>query len=389
MPDDLRRETPSLPGYGIQGHNHSVSGLSSGAFMAVQLHLAHSACFTGAGIIAGGPYRCADSFRGAAPIAEDACMLSALYIAMSPLSPAVAPKPARLAALARTAAAAGKIDPIALAKHRLYIFTGTMDKVLSPIVVESTYAFYRALGVLDENIQFIKDVPAGHSILTANPEDSRLGANQPPYLNYSGDHEQPAYMQSHRLLRQIHPDLTNEPAKQLTGELIRFDQSEFVDGAFGRASMHPFGYVYVPGAVLRGEPAAAVHIALHGCKQGFGYVNYVYGRADTANQPPYGNRYVTTTGYNSFAESNKIVVLYPQAIGDDATALNPDGCWDWWGYTDPGAAEPDYHSKQAVQIKAIYRMLERLCSGDPPARRAAKNAAAAPPAAAPAEVTSP
>ena len=67
MAADIRNDVPSLPAYGVEGCNHSVSGLSSGAFLTVQLHLAHSSRFAGAGIIAGGPYRCAESFRGAAP----------------------------------------------------------------------------------------------------------------------------------------------------------------------------------------------------------------------------------------------------------------------------------------------------------------------------------
>src|SRR5438128_1569348 len=37
----------------------SVSGISSGAFMANQLHVAHSAGIVGAGMIAGGLYGCA------------------------------------------------------------------------------------------------------------------------------------------------------------------------------------------------------------------------------------------------------------------------------------------------------------------------------------------
>ena len=37
----------------------SVAGISSGAFMANQLHIAHSADIVGAGIVAGGLYGCA------------------------------------------------------------------------------------------------------------------------------------------------------------------------------------------------------------------------------------------------------------------------------------------------------------------------------------------
>ena len=54
-------EVVQLGAYQVKKGQSSVSGLSSGAFMTVQLHLAHSASFAGAGIIAGGPYRCAPS----------------------------------------------------------------------------------------------------------------------------------------------------------------------------------------------------------------------------------------------------------------------------------------------------------------------------------------
>ena len=71
-----------------------MSGLSSGAFMTVQLHLAHSASFAGAGVVAGGPYRGVETFRGAAWLAEDAYELNALQLCMAPLTPELAP-PAR------------------------------------------------------------------------------------------------------------------------------------------------------------------------------------------------------------------------------------------------------------------------------------------------------
>ncbi len=35
--------------------------------------------------------------------------------------------------------------------------------------------------------------------------------------------------------------------------------------------------------------------------------------------------------------------------------MNPQACWDWWGYT-----SHDFLTKEAPQIKAVYRMLERL-----------------------------
>jgi hypothetical protein len=54
-------------------------------------------------------------------------------------------------------------------------------------------------------------------------------------------------------------------------------------------------------------------------------VGYVHGAADIANRLHYGNRYVKTTGYNSVADSNDIVVLYVQEEGSDGGASSHPG----------------------------------------------------------------
>ncbi|MCB1887822.1 MAG: hypothetical protein KDH20_09470 [Rhodocyclaceae bacterium] len=353
MPDGTASPTLPLTGFGADLSHSSVSGLSSGAFMTVQLHLAHSSTFVGAGIIAGGPFRCAESFRAAAAIAEDAWTLNALYVCMNPLIPQAAPDPEKLARMARETAAKGLIDPVEhLRDQKLYVFTGSADKVVDSSVVRTTRAFYRQLGVPDAAIQFEDGLPAGHSIITDNPEDNPLDANRPPYLNNGG------FMQSRRILEHLLGPL-KPPVERLSGRIVRFDQTEFFDDD-PRASMSDFGYAYVPKAVEDGAPCR-VHIALHGCKQGYDYVNFVNGRPDLENSVPYGNRYYTTTGYNEVADANNLVILYPQARGTDSpTTQNPDGCWDWWGYTAEDPSNPDYYSKNAIQIRAIHRMLERL-----------------------------
>lgn len=340
-----------LGAYRVRRGESSVSGLSSGAFMAVQLHLAHSGSFAGAGVIAGGPYRCAESYRAPALLAEDAYVQGALHICMSPLTEGTAPDAELLAGLARQTAARGLIDPVEnLADDRVYIFSGRRDRVVSPKVVSRTESFYKALGV--RKLQYDNKHDAGHAIITLNPEDSELPLNQPPYINRG------EFWQSHAILNHIYPEL-RKPAARPTGTLVRFDQSEFFGGE-PRASMSAFGYAYVPRSVAEGAPAR-VHIALHGCKQGYNYVDYVNGRPDIGNQPPYGNRYFTTTGYNEIADSNDIIVLYPQVQGiDDGMTQNPDGCWDWWGYTSPDVHDPDYYSRDAIQIRAVHGMLERL-----------------------------
>ena len=47
-------------------------------------------------------------------------------------------------------------------------------------------------------------------------------------------------------------------------------------------------------------------------------------------------------------------ILFPQIAG---SMVNPNGCWDWWGYSDI-----DYLGKDAPQIAAIWAMAERLAA---------------------------
>jgi hypothetical protein len=344
-----------LSGFDTAGR-HSISGLSSGAFMTVQMHVAHSADFIGAGIIAGGPYRASESFR-AALTAPSSGILNALYVAMTPLTPQVAPDARFLARLAQDTPG---IDPTDnLKDQRLYIFTGRADRVVNQFAVRKTRDFYRALGVPAKNIAFVDQVDAGHSIITMNPEDSPLSTNQPPYINRG------PFWQSHRILDHLYGP-GNPPDPKPRGDLIRFEQAAFTGDAQTRSCMARFGYAYIPSAVSRGDAQAiGVHIVLHGCKQGYSYVDFVFGREDVRNQPPYGDRYVTTTGYIEWAEANNLILLFPQVDGGDGNAVqNPDGCWDWWGYTSPDPDAPDYYSQDAVQIKAINGMLRRLTGAD-------------------------
>jgi len=78
----------------------SVSGISSGGFMANQLHIAHSADVMGAAMIAGGPYGCAvlratsDGVEALASQAAGPCM-STRHFAPDRLSAGPAGRPLR------------------------------------------------------------------------------------------------------------------------------------------------------------------------------------------------------------------------------------------------------------------------------------------------------
>ena len=71
-----------------------------------------------------------------------------------------------------------------------------------------------------------------------------------------------------------------------------------------------------------------------------------------------GRAFVNESGINEWADTNNIVVLYPQTV---ASIDNGEtGCWDWWGYLN----RADYAQKSGPQMKAIYGMVLRI-AGQP------------------------
>lgn len=99
------------------------------------------------------------------------------------------------------------------------------------------------------------------------------------------------------------------------------------------------GYLYVPQPCAAAGARCKVHVAIHGCVQAAESV---------------GDKFYTESGYNHWADDNKLIVLYPQ-VNKSTVPYNPQGCWDWWGYT--GA---NYALKSGVQMKAIKAMVDRL-----------------------------
>eukprot|EP00461_Guttulinopsis_vulgaris_P002830 UN02831 len=81
------------------------------------------------------------------------------------------------------------------------------------------------------------------------------------------------------------------------------------------------------------------HLALHGCKQTVDLI---------------GEEYVRNTGYVDYAEENNIIVLFPQTT---ATVLNPNSCWDWWGYSGV-----NYATKYSVQGMTVVNMATTFAS---------------------------
>jgi hypothetical protein len=140
----------------------------------------------------------------------------------------------------------------------------------------------------------------------------------------------------------------------LSSKLVKFSQSKLIEEKFGAkdagawASFADNGYVYVPESCKSGA-ACRLHVAFHGCKQG------------GDNDHPYGDIFARFAGYNEWAKNNRIVILYPQVQAENYWPINPQGCWDWWGFLYTG---DDYATLSGKQIKAVAQMINTLVGQD-------------------------
>jgi len=326
---DLER----LPAHNADIADSSVSGLSSGAFMAVQFATAWSSTIKGVGVVAGGPFYCA---QAKIATATSECMQGP----PPPLSVSTG--------MADRKAASGAIDPTDnLRRQKIYLFHGFNDGTVAESVMQATAAFYaHYLGDAGRgNLFYQTTLGAGHAFVLAQAAqaDKDCSTTASPYIDRCG------YDQAGIILQHIYGAL--EPPRkpnELAGKVRSFSQEPYArPDTPGALSMADEGYVFVPKDCESATgPACRVHIVLHGCQQ-------------DAND--IGRQVVDKVGFNEWADTNRIIVLYPQTrarpLPLPTQPLNPLACWDWWGYV---AADDAYVSKSGRQIAAIKKMLDAL-----------------------------
>ena len=316
----------NLPQLNIDTSQTSVSGLSSGGFMAVQLHVGYSATFKrGAGIVAGGPFYCAE---GSITNATGRCMASPAGIPTS-----------SLVSTTNSWASAGSIDPVAnLQNSRVYLFSGSIDSTVKTGVMDALKTYYNSF-VPAANVVYKKDIAAEHAMIT-DDYGSSCSTKGSPYINDCN------FDLAGAILSHIYGTLNARNNATLpTGNFVEFNQSQFITNH----GMAPTGWAYIPQSCTSGTQCK-LHVVMHGCQQNVTLVQ---------------QQYVRNTGYNRWADTNNMVVLYPQT----STAAT-NSCWDWWGYD-----SANYSKKSGPQMAAIKAMVDQVSSGSvvtpPPAALAA------------------
>jgi hypothetical protein len=177
------------------------------------------------------------------------------------------------------------------------------------------------------NVVYKKDIAAEHALVT-DDYGSACSVKGSPYINDCN------FDLAGAMLQHLYGPLNARSSTALPeSSFVEFKQSSFISG-HGMASN---GWAYIPQACQSGA-TCRLHVALHGCKQNVSDVQ---------------QQYVRNTGFNRWAETNHIVVLYPQT----STAAT-NSCWDWWGYD-----SANYAKKTGPQMAAIKAMVDRLGSG--------------------------
>jgi hypothetical protein len=311
----------NLPKYNVSVNEVSVSGLSSGGYMAVQMHFAYSTTVRkGAGVIAGGPLYCSE---GNVLIAQGPCMTDTGSRDLPTLLSVI-----------HTWSGNHYIDPTAaLATSRVYLLSGTLDSAVRQPVMNDLRTMYGEF-VPAANIAYKNDLAAEHGVPT-DFYGGDCGVKAPPFI-YNCNFDAAG-----AILSWIYGPLRAKNPGHLSGVFIQFDQGVFWGNANPAThGMAESGFAYVPAGCAAGQ-ACRLHVAFHGCKQ---------------NVESVGDAFYRNAGYNRWADTNKIVVLYPQAA---RTATNQYGCWDWWGYDDL-----NFPAKSGGQMVAIKTMIDRVVSGD-------------------------
>lgn len=296
-----------LPRLKLDASRTTVSGLSSGAYMATQVHMVFSDHIAGVALLAGGPYGCAG---GNLETALSKC-----------LAPAAGESPdvEALVSVARARAAEGSIAPLqGLAGDPVLVMHGTLDTTVSAEVSAAGARLYEALGgaVVRTDMQ-----RAMAHVFPTRDAGTACDRSEPPFVGNC------AFDGAGEILSALDASPA-QAADVATGELRVFNQNSYLpDGK--DAQLSDTGYVYIPKACASGE-TCALHIAFHGCQQ---------------NAAAVGEAFVTQAGYNRWADARRLVVLYPQTRASYAP-LNPKACWDWWGYSGS-----DYDTRQGVQMR--------------------------------------
>jgi hypothetical protein len=229
-----------------------------------------------------------------------------------------------------------------VASQRIYLFVGNSDFTVGVNPMNAVQAQYTTNGVGAANLDYVRRDGTAHVFPTDfdGTGDNACGSSASPYISNCG------YDGAKAALTKFYGTLASRNNAPAAGNYIEFDQTAFTNNP----GMAATGWVYVPSTCAAGA-TCKVHVALHGCKQNYATI---------------GDKFVRNTGYTRWADTNDIIVLFPQTRVDNTSRStsasgmlpNGNGCWDWIGWYGSAFAQ-----KGGAQVAAIKAMVDQVSSG--------------------------
>lgn len=359
---------------GVRIEQVTVSGISSGAAMALQYAVAHSASVNGVAAIAGPSWGCAQGFVSTA-INDCMCGRQAVPSALP---------------LAREMARSGAIDPLLQGRPKTltrgFVFHSPLDATVVASTGQASASFLASfIGTppsVDNGNPSDGSDHAGHGIVAPGGTDRcEASPKDRSYVRQCGQEDN-----ARDLFHALFPSVQQDPARRLpqveASAIQAFDQRPFIREvtrtgeyiapdslAFFfyptrserrlRLDMATTGYFHVPPSCQQAGARCGLHIAFHGCKQQV-------------------REFALTAGHVNWAEQHKQVILFP-AIDQGAAPVsescasgainkvvdtawyqpNPNGCWDWWGYLD-GVERTRHLTRSGLQMRVIEQMVRAI-----------------------------
>ncbi|MFM8901489.1 MAG: hypothetical protein ACKOF9_16320 [Burkholderiales bacterium] len=235
---------PRLPALKANAQQVTVSGLSSGGYMAAQFAVAYSASISGVGVLAGGPYGCSEGSVSTASLNcscpanppwwlqwqqwwGGGCQTLATDVYVNRSLDAVRGNQGHID------------DPVHIKRQRLWLFSGGQDKVVPAPLVLALKTTYERWGVPAAQIRHDNKPDAGHGFpsLAATESCSTTAA---PFIT------QCQLDAAGELLKWLYPTLSSAtPSAVDANAFKRFDQTRYAQaGEFN--SLDATGWLYLP-----------------------------------------------------------------------------------------------------------------------------------------------
>jgi hypothetical protein len=354
----------------------SISGISSGGFMAVQMGTIFSSEFSGVGSVAGGFFYCAQNhlqdriFAGAASLvgsrnlflfaqSEDFYNDATAPLRGQKINPSKWFSPARPNPIYMSVGVCmqnpkesdqpnlelmqitSQIEPVShVAQQKIFIYQGANDSVVKPDMATELIKFYTNLKVPPQQLKYVSR-PGGHNFPTDKEDLNSCDAQAVPYISSC----------KYNLAQDLLKHLLSIPLKKSAfnpEQLFVIDQNLDVlnkeNNAFDSQpamSIAPYGYLYSSQSCLDKPETCRLHVALHGCEMSDSFdkefdekysaqiqktlnVNMFSKMGDSwfnKNEMAYFDtkvnkmgtlKFAMQSGYADYAEENNLMVLFPQ-----------------------------------------------------------------------------